>query len=130
MSHFTTIKTQIKDKDILLEALEILQIDVKENQELVINNPRHAENHPVQMADICFAKDAGFRYNEDKGVYELVADITTWQQTLPPLRFIEKITQQYARMSVHRTIKDLGYQVKEEWEMEDNSIEIYANVWN
>ena len=82
MSHFTTIKTQIKDKDILLEVLEILQIDVKENQELVINNPRHAEDHPIQMADICIAKDAGFRYNESTEVYELLADMQTWQQIL------------------------------------------------
>ena len=35
MSHFSTIKTKIKEKPILLEALELLQYDAKENQDLV-----------------------------------------------------------------------------------------------
>ena len=35
MSHFTTIKTKIKNKPELLEALELLQYDVKHDQELI-----------------------------------------------------------------------------------------------
>jgi hypothetical protein len=32
-------------------------------------------------------------------------------------------------MTIHNTVKDLGYQVEEEWEMDDLSIEITATVW-
>ena len=52
MSHFSTIKTQLKNKDVLLEALELLQYNVKEKQDLVIENPSHAEDHPVMNACI------------------------------------------------------------------------------
>ena len=35
MSHFSTIKTKIKNKPELIEALQLLQYDVQEDQELV-----------------------------------------------------------------------------------------------
>ena len=47
MSHFSTIKTKIKERPQLVEALELLQYNVKEDQDLVITNPDHAEDHPV-----------------------------------------------------------------------------------
>ena len=39
MSHFTTIKTKNKEKPMLLEALNLLQYNVNEQQDLVIENP-------------------------------------------------------------------------------------------
>ena len=36
MSHFSTIKTKIKERPYLIEALEIMGHDVQENQNLVI----------------------------------------------------------------------------------------------
>ena len=64
------------------------------------------------------------------GEYELVADIQTWKDPVPPKRFVEKVTQQYARMTVHNQIKEMGFQVEEEWEMDDNSIELTVTRWN
>tara|TARA_B100000902_G_scaffold222250_1_gene211178 strand:- start:472 stop:777 length:306 start_codon:yes stop_codon:yes gene_type:complete len=99
---------------------------VKEDQELVVGG-NHGKNHPIVQADICIANDIGFRWNGTE--YELVADIETWNESIPPKRFIDKVTQQYARMTIHNTVKDQGFQVEEEWEMDDNSIEITATRW-
>ena len=44
-------------------------------------------------------------------------------------RFIEKVTQQYARMTLHHTVKEEGFTVDEEWEMTDNSIELTVSRW-
>ena len=33
-------------------------------------------------------------------------------------------TQQYVRTAVHTTVKELGRKVSEEWEMDDDSIEV------
>ena len=123
MSHFSTIKTKIKDKPVLLEALELLQYNVKQDQELVVGGT-HGHNHPVVQADICIATDIGFRWCNDTQAYELVTDIETWSLPTPPRRFIDKVTQQYARMMIHNTVKEEGWQVAEEWEMDDNSIEV------
>ncbi len=125
MSHFSTIKTKIKNKPELIEALQLLQYDVQEDQELI--NPIDHQHEKVKV-DVSIGTDIGFRLNNN-GEYELVADIQTWNQPIPPERLIEKVTQQYARMTIHNTIKEQGFQVAEEWEMDDNSIEITATRW-
>ena len=129
MSHFSTIKTKLKDRSNLLEALNLLSYDVKEDQNLVITNPDHAENHPVVHAEIAVSNDIGFRWNQETQTYDLYSDHATWNLDVPPSRFIDKVTQQYARMTIHNTIKDMGFQVDEEWEMEDNSIELTVSRW-
>ena len=125
MSHFSTIKTKIKEKPYLIKALQLLQYDVQENVELV--NPIDHQHEKVKV-DVSIGNDIGFRLNKD-GVYELVADIQTWKDPVPPRRFVEKVTQQYARMIVHNTVKEEGFQVEDEWEMTDNSIEITVSRW-
>ena len=126
MSHFSTIKTKIKNKSELIEALQLLQYDVQEDQELI--NPINHQHEKVKV-DISIGDDIGFRLNNN-GEYELVADIQTWKDPVPPKRFVEKVTQQYARMTVHNQIKEMGFQVEEEWEMDDNSIELTVTRWN
>ena len=129
MSHFSTIKTQLKDKDVLLEALELLQYTVSEKQDLVIENPSHAEEHPVMNACVAVAPDIGFCWNEQTQSYDLYSDDQTWSLNVPPSRFIDKVTQQYARMTIHNNMKEDGWQVAEEWEMDDNSIELTVTRW-
>ena len=125
MSHFSTIKTKIKNKPELIEALQLLQYDVQEDQELI--NPLDHQHEKVKV-DISIGNDIGFRRNSE-GVYELVADIQTWKDPVPPKRFVDKVTQQYARMTVHNAVKNMGWEVAEEWEMTDNTIEITATHW-
>ena len=128
MSHFTRIKTKIKDKPALLEALEILQYNVEEDLELKVTGP-HEIKHEIVEADVAITKDIGFRMNPMTGDYELVADLETWNQPIPVERFLDKVTQQYARMIIHRTVKELDFVVDEEWEMSDNSIELTVTRW-
>ena len=125
MSHFSTIQTKIKSKPELIEALQLLQYDVQEDQELI--NPINHQHEKVKV-DISIGNDIGFRLNNN-GEYELVADIQTWKDPVPPKRFVEKVTQQYARMTVHNQVKEMGFKVEEEWEMDDNSIELVVTRW-
>ena len=129
MSHFTCIKTKIKERPYLIEALEIMGHDVQENQQLVINNPDHGEGHPEFVADVAIKNDIGFRWNNNTKTYELVAELDAWDLDVPVNRFIDKVTQQYARMTLHNTVKDEGFEVEEEWEMDDNSIELTVTRW-
>ena len=129
MSHFSTIKTHLKKKETLLEALEILQYIATENQDLVIENPSHAEDHPVMNACVAVAPDIGFCWNEQTQSYDLYSDDQTWSLDVPPSRFLDKVTQQYARMTIHNTMKEEGWQVAEECEMDDNSIELTLTRW-
>ena len=128
MSHFSRIKTKIKNKPELQEALLLLQYDVKQDQELKVTGS-HGIKHETVTADLAIGSDVGFRLNPMTNEYELVADLETWNQPIPVERFLDKINQQYARMSIHNQVKKLGFQVEEEWEMEDNSIELTVTRW-
>ena len=129
MSHFTCIKTKIKERPYLIEALELMGHDIEENKALVINNPSHAEEHPAFLAEVAIRNDIGFRWNKNTETYELVAELDTWDLDVPVNRFIDKLTQQYARSTLYNTVKEEGFTVDEEWEMTDNSIELTVTRW-
>ena len=128
MSHFSRIKTKIKNRPELEEALVLLQYDVKEDQELKVTGA-HGIKHETVTADLAIGSDVGFRLNPMTNEYELVADLETWNQPIPVERFLDKVNQQYARMTIHNQVKKMGSQVEEEWEMEDNSIELTVTRW-
>ena len=128
MSHFSTIKTKIKDKEILVQTLELLGYDPLEEQELKVAGS-HAKDHPTVQAQIAIGTDIGFRWNDVSQSYELVTDLQTWDEPGPVERFLQKLSQQYARWTIHEAVKEDGFQVVEEWEMEDNSIELTVTRW-
>ena len=128
MSHFSRIKTKIKNKPELEEALVLLQYDVKEDQELKVTGA-HGIKHETVTADLSIGSDVGFRLNPMTNEYELVADLETWNQPISVERFLDKVNQQYARMTIHNQVKKMGFQVEEEWEMDDNSIELTVTRW-
>ena len=130
MSHFTCIKTKIKERPQLIEALQVLGHDVQENKQLVVNNPSHAEEHPEFYAEVAISNDIGFRLNKNTGNYELVAELDTWDLDVPVNRFIEKVTQQYARQTVKSVVESEGFVVeKEVVNMENNSVELLVSRW-
>ena len=136
MSHFSTIKTKIKDKKILVEALELVgeRPNVPSDLgmsvvDLVIANPSHAEDHPTTEVEISIGSDIGFRLNPETGTYDLIADRQTWNKNVPIERYIDKVTQQYARMTIHNTVKEEGFELEEEWEMDNGSIELTVTRW-
>ena len=128
MSHFSRIKTKIKNKPELEEALLLLQYNVKEDQELKVTGA-HGIKHETVTADLAIGNDVGFRLNPMTNEYELVADLETWNQPISVERFLDKVNQQYARMTIHNQVKKMGFQVEEEWEMDDNSIELTVTRW-
>ena len=68
MSHFSTIKTKIKNKPQLVEALELLQYNVTEDQELR-ETGAHGIKHEVVEAEVAISNDIGFRMNPYTGDY-------------------------------------------------------------
>ena len=125
MSHFSKIRTKITNKPKLVKALQLLQYDVQENIELV--NPLDHQHEKVKV-DVSIGNDIGFRLNNE-GVYELVADIQTWKESVPPQRFIERVTQQYAKATILDTIQQQGFTIEKESTTIDNTIELVATRW-
>jgi len=113
----------------LQEALELLQYDVKHDQELKVTGS-HGIGHETVEAELAIGTDIGFRMHPFTGEYELVADLEAWNQPIPVERLLDKVNQQYARMTIHNTVKEMGFEVEEEWEMDDNSIELTVTAWS
>ena len=126
MSHFTCIKTKIKERPYLIKALNMLGQEVQEN--VLLENPDDHDHHQWQV-DVAIHDEIGFKWNEKTETYELVAELDAWDLDVPVNRFIDKLTQQYARATLHNTVKEEGFEVQEEWEMTDNSIELTVTRW-
>ena len=126
MSHFTCIKTKIKERPFLIKALQVLGQEVQEN--VLLENPDD-HDHKQWQVDVAIHDEIGFKWNEKTETYELVAELDAWDLDVPVNRFIEKLTQQYARMTLYGTVKEEGFEVAEEWEMTDNSIELTVTRW-
>ena len=66
MSHFSTIQTKIKERPMLLEALQLLGHWAEEDQELKVAGS-HGEDHPSVQAEVAITNDIGFKWNGDGG---------------------------------------------------------------
>ena len=130
MSHFTCIKTKIKERPYLIEALELMGHDVQENKQLVINNPSHAEEHADFHAEVAIKNDIGFRWNKNTETYELVAELDTWDLDVPVQRFIDKLTQQYAVQTIVASTQEEGYEIEEQYVAEDGAVELVVTKWD
>ena len=128
MSHFTSIKTTIRNKPQLIEALELLQYNVTEDQELKVTGA-HGINHETVEADIAIGTDVGFRMNPMTGEYELVADLETWNQPITVERFMDKVTQQYAIQTVKKNTVKEGFTIENEIKNVDGSVELVVTRW-
>ena len=97
MSHFSTIKTKIKDKPALLRALQVLGHKTDVDQKL--KNPFNHDHEEVTV-QVAVGKDIGFRLNPSTKTYELVTDLQTWDQPVPVERFLDKLSQQLSLIHI------------------------------
>lgn len=127
MSHFSQIKTQIRDLTALQAALTDLEIDWKPGPQEV-----RGYRGQTSAADVAIAQengyDIGFRWNGQE--YELVADLQYWQQSLSVEGFINRITQRYAFHTVLNESVRQGFQMAEQQQQEDGSIRLVLQRWN
>jgi hypothetical protein len=125
MSHFTCIKTKLKERPFLIDALKELDYNVQENH-LLINPEDH--DHKQWNVEVAISDEIGFKWNGKE--YELVAELDTWDLDVPVSRFIEKVTQQYARATLLDAAKNEGYTIAEEKTSVTNDIEVVVTRWD
>ena len=125
MSHFSKIKTKIKKKDFLIKALNTLGYEVQEN--VLLQNPDD-HDHKQWNVEVAVTDDVGFQRSQD-GTLELVAELDAWKEPFPVERFLQKVTQAYAKHIVVETVEEKGFSVVTESKSVDNTIEIVAEKW-
>lgn len=126
MSHFSQIKTQIRNLASLQAALTDLGIDWKSGPEQVRGYRGQTFNAEVAIEQDN-GYDIGFSWNGNE--YELVADLQFWQQAWSVDRFLQKVTQRYAFHTVMSETAKQGFQVAEQQQNEDGSIRLVVQRW-
>lgn len=127
MSHFSQIKTQIRNLESLTDALSDLGIDWKPGPCEVrgYRGQTHAAEVTIEQQN---GYDIGFRWNGQE--YELVADLQYWQQNLSVDGFVRQVTQRYAYQTVVKETTKVGFQVAEQKQQEDGSIRLVVQRWS
>lgn len=128
MSHFSTVKTELRDRESLLAALRDLGQEPSSGEQ-----PVRGYRGQTVTADLCCPQseggDIGFRWNSAEQRYELVTDLDLWKQSVPVERFLAQLTQRYALQSILRSSAEEGYQVAEQRQQADGSIELLVTRW-
>ena len=128
MSHFSKIKTQLIEVEPLMKSLN--QLGYVCNQEEKLIKGYQGQFIPVDISiDLPGNTKAGFKWSKNSKSYELVTDLDLWKFDLPVERFISKITQMYAYHTIISKTEEDGYQLVEEKNKVDGSIELVLTRW-
>tara|TARA_B100000965_G_scaffold162225_1_gene135130 strand:+ start:161 stop:553 length:393 start_codon:yes stop_codon:yes gene_type:complete len=129
MSHFSTVKTQLRKKEFLKQALIDLGYVPNEGENLV-RGYRGQTIKAEMTIDMGKGADIGFRWNEGSKSFELVTDLDLWKQSIPVERFLAQVTQRYALNTVLNSTAQEGFQVSEQNQNLDGSIELVVTRWD
>ena len=129
MSHFSTIKTQLKDAEPLIRALNNLGYLINKEEKFVKGYKGKFTAVDISM-NLPGDTKVGFKWDNNSNAYELVTDLDLWRFDLPVERFISKVTQMYAYETIISKTKDDGYQIVEQKNQNDGSIELVLTKWD
>lgn len=126
MSHFSQIKTQVRDLSSLQAALTDLGIAWKSGPQ-----PVRGYRGQTRTAEVVIEQDNGYDigFSQEQGQYELVADLQYWNQSLSVEGFLKQITQRYAYHTVLKETTRQGFQLTEQQQSQDGSIRLVLQRW-
>ena len=129
MSHFSTIKTQLKDAEPLIKALNNLGYMINQEEKLIKGYRGKFTAVDISM-NLPGETKVGFKWDNNSNSYELVTDLDLWKFDIPVERFISKVTQMYAYETIISKTKEDGYQIVEQKNQNDGSIELVLTKWD
>lgn len=123
MSHFTTVKVQIKNGDTLHQALSELGYKVECDRKV-----RGYQGSTTQ-ADYVIRQsngyDLGFRRSGE--TYELIADF--WGAKINQQQFVNAVTQKYAHKTLTKTVQEQGFNIEAEDVLDDGTVRVVVGRW-
>ncbi|WP_036482379.1 DUF1257 domain-containing protein [Myxosarcina sp. GI1] len=127
MSHFSNIKTKIRNLSSLKAALNDVGVNWK-------SGPAQVRGYQGQtrQAEVLIEQnnnyDVGFSWNGSE--YELVADLQYWQQPLTVDGFLRQVTQRYAYHTVVNEASNQGFSISEQQQNKDGSLRLVVQRWS
>lgn len=131
MSHFSEIKTNLKNKKILKKALEALGYSLVEEENGVEVRGFFGATQKAEFKALTRTHyDIGFVLNQD-GNYDVVAD---WE-LMPKVSLIEKdqflreVKREYAKQTVLLLAQEKGYEVQMTENEENQTLQMVVTQW-
>ena len=128
MSHFSTIKTKLKESKPLIKALDALGYSINQEEKFVKGFRGKFTAVDISM-NLPGDTKVGFKWDNKSNSFELVTDLDLWKFEIPVERFIAKVTQMYAYQTIITKTKEDGYQIVEQKNANDGSIELVLTKW-
>lgn len=121
MSHFTTIKTEIRDPEILKKTLSDLKFEFQENGKI--------PGHQGQKESLDIAVGAagysyfGFKRSQEKGSYE-IRGLVEYLREEKVKMMIREILQEYAYRKILHETRKRGFNLIQEERLEGGTIKL------
>ena len=125
MSHFTHMKTSFRNLFYLEKALNRLNIEYKQKKTTTETEDLSNTNLVIPQSN---GYDIEFAWNGQ--VYELVVDVSFWEQPYPIESFIEKVSKQYAGELIIGESHKMGFQPVKYQQNVDGSNTVVLERWN
>lgn len=127
MSHFTHIKTRFQNLFYLEKALSRLNIvhNEKEKTSTQSTSNQYNVNLVIPQSN---GYDIEFAWNGQE--YELVVDMSFWEQPYPIESFIDKVAQQYAGEVIIGESQKIGFQPIKYQQNDDGSNTLVLERWS
>ena len=122
MSHFTNMKTSFQNLTYLQTALNKLEIKYQTKQ---LNTEFGNDSLVINQSN---GYDIEFCWNGHE--YNLVVDMSFWEQPYPVESFIDKVSQQYASEVIVSESHKLGFQPIKYQQNKDGSNTVVLERWN
>ena len=122
MSHFTRVKTQLKDIEMVKRTLEDLGHTVASGTVRGYGSQKTQADIVVRLDD---RYDVGFR--QEGGTVNMVADL--WGSRVSAEDFLKQVSQRYAYLTVVEQTAGQGWQVVAEETQADGSVRLVMQRW-
>lgn len=108
MSHFSRLKTSIREIEFLKKSLTNLNLVWEEKEQLIegYKGETHNVNLVIKQNNQI---DIGFEKTNDN-TYQLVADLSFWDQSTSVEAFLESLYKEYALTTVLEETKKQGFE--------------------
>ncbi len=134
MSHFTAIRTEIRDVDALVKALDDVGFNQVEVHQEAQNLYGYQGDVREQTAEVVirrhsigkWSNDIGFKQQSD-GNFEAI--ISEYDRTKYSQDWLNQLTQRYGYHTLMATAPVEGFAIEEEETLEDGTIRVVVAKW-
>ena len=129
MSHFSRIKTSIREIDLLKKSLTNLNLVWEEKEQLIegYQGETHKVNLVIRQENNI---DIGFEKTKDNS-YQLVADLAFWDQPTSVDAFLDSLHKEYALTTVLEETKKQGFEkISQTTNQQNGEVVLIVEKWN